>query len=210
MKIGRPGEAVQQAELGLQEDPLNILLRINRASASPRLAAPTTPSRDGATFWNSIRPVVLALFNLAGRHASLGEWDRALTLCEEAYVLAPLSRVIGLLAGVLKRTGDTSRADQLLRKLEPADAFGVPWASPFTTGCSTNSTRRPIGSRRPSTSAILIGPICCGFVWSRTALHAAMGRADAEAQSARIVTACVQHLRPIDRGVVALVSCSCG
>jgi hypothetical protein len=68
----------------------------------------------------------VALFNLAGRHASLGEWDRALTLCEDAYVLAPLSRVTGLLAGLLKRTGDASRADQLLRKLEPADAFGVP------------------------------------------------------------------------------------
>ena len=34
--------------------------------------------------------MVLALFNLAGRHASLGEWDRALPLCEKAYALAPL------------------------------------------------------------------------------------------------------------------------
>ena len=34
--------------------------------------------------------------------------------------------MIGLLAGVLKRTGDTRRAEELLRKLQPADAFGVP------------------------------------------------------------------------------------
>ena len=31
MNTGRPAEAVQQADLGLQEDPLNLLLRINRA-----------------------------------------------------------------------------------------------------------------------------------------------------------------------------------
>ena len=126
MKIGRSGEAVQQAELGLQEDPLNILLRINRASY---LAAAGRPE-DAVKGWREILElnpsVVLALFNLAGRHASLGEWDRALPLCEEAYVLAPLSRVVGLLAGLLKRTGDTRRADQLLHTLQPADAFGVP------------------------------------------------------------------------------------
>ncbi len=70
--------------------------------------------------------MVLAMFNLAGRHASLGEWDRALPLCEEAYALASLPRVIGLLAGVLQRTGDTHRAEEMLRRLQPADAFGVP------------------------------------------------------------------------------------
>jgi hypothetical protein len=31
-----------------------------------------------------------------------------------------------LLAGVLRRTGDTQRADEMLRKLQPADALGVP------------------------------------------------------------------------------------
>jgi hypothetical protein len=31
-----------------------------------------------------------------------------------------------LLAAVLKRTGDTSRAKELLQKLQPADAYGVP------------------------------------------------------------------------------------
>jgi len=70
--------------------------------------------------------MVLAQFNLAGRHASRGELDQALPLCEEAYALATLPRVIGLLAGLLQRTGDTHRAEELLRKLRPVDAFGVP------------------------------------------------------------------------------------
>ena len=126
MKIGRPAEAVQQAELGLQEDPLNPLLLVNRAS----YLAAAGRAEDAAEGYREILELnpsmVLAIFNLAGRHASLSEWDRALPLCEEAYALAPLPRVIGLLAGVLHRTGDTHRAEEMLRKLQPADAFGVP------------------------------------------------------------------------------------
>ncbi|HME05567.1 MAG TPA: hypothetical protein VKG25_00900 [Bryobacteraceae bacterium] len=45
---------------------------------------------------------------------------------EKAYALAPAPQVIGLLAGLLKRTGDTRRAEDLLGKLQPADAYGVP------------------------------------------------------------------------------------
>ena len=64
---------------------------------------------------------------LAGYDASRGELDQALALCEKAYALAPqVPNVIGLLAGLLKRTGDTGRAEELLQKLQPADAFGVP------------------------------------------------------------------------------------
>ena len=126
MRIGRPAEAVQQAELGLQEDPLNPLLLVNRAS----YLAAAGRAEDAAEGYREILELnpsmVLAKFNLAGRHASLSEWDRALPLCEEAYALAPLPRVIGLLAGVLQRTGDTNRAEEMLRKLQPADAFGVP------------------------------------------------------------------------------------
>jgi hypothetical protein len=34
--------------------------------------------------------------------------------------------VIGLLGGLLKRTGATRRTEELLGKLQPADAFGAP------------------------------------------------------------------------------------
>jgi tetratricopeptide (TPR) repeat protein len=126
MRIGRPAEAVQQAEFGLQEDPLNLLLRINRAS----YLAADDRAEDAAVGYREILELnpsmVLAQFNLAGRHASLGEWDLALPLCEGAYAIAPLPRVIGLLAGLLKRTGDTHRAEEILRTRQPADAFGVP------------------------------------------------------------------------------------
>ena len=126
MRVGRPAEALQQAELGLQEDPLNPLQLINRASYLAAVGR-TEEAAEGYREILELNPsMVLAKFNLAGRHASLGEWDRALPLCEEAHALAPLPRVIGLLAGVLQRAGDTHRAEEMLRKLQPADAHGVP------------------------------------------------------------------------------------
>lgn len=124
--IGRPAEAVQQAEFGLQEDPLNLLLRVNRASY---LAAAGRPE-DAAEGYREILElnpsIALAQFNLAGRHVSLGELHQALPLCEKACAIAPLPRVVGMLAGLLKLSGDTYRAEELLRKLQPADALGVP------------------------------------------------------------------------------------
>jgi hypothetical protein len=41
-------------------------------------------------------------------------------------LLAPLPHAIGFLAGLLKRTGDTRREEELLRKLVLSDAFGTP------------------------------------------------------------------------------------
>ena len=126
MKVGRPAEAVQQADLGLREDPLNILLHINRASYLAA-AGRDADAVEGYRATLELNPtMVLAKFNLGGWHATLGEWDRALRYCEEAYAVAPLPRVVGLLAGLLKRTGDTHRADEMLRRLQPVDAPGVP------------------------------------------------------------------------------------
>ena len=90
MKIGRPAEAVQQAELGLREDPLNVLLQVNRASYLAA-AGRDEDAVEGYRETLALNPsMVLAKFNLAGWHASLGKWDRALPLCEEAYAVAPL------------------------------------------------------------------------------------------------------------------------
>ena len=126
MKVGRPAEAVQQADLGLREDPLNILLHINRASYLAA-AGRDEDAAEGYRATLELNPsMVLAKFNLGGWHATLGEWDRALRYCEEAYAVAPLPRVVGLLAGLLRITGDLPRADDMLRRLQPTDAPGVP------------------------------------------------------------------------------------
>jgi serine/threonine protein kinase/tetratricopeptide (TPR) repeat protein len=124
--IGRPAEAVQQVDLGLQEDPLNLTLQQNRAAflaAAGRDEEATTGLREVL----ELNPtMVIAQLALAGLHATRGEFDQAMALSEKAYALAPLPSAIGWLAGLLKRAGDSRRAEELLRKLQPGDAFGAP------------------------------------------------------------------------------------
>jgi tetratricopeptide (TPR) repeat protein len=68
-----------------------------------------------------------SLYALGTYHVARGESDEALALMEKAYTLTPLvPNVIGLLAGLLMRAGDTRRAKELLGELQPGDAFGAP------------------------------------------------------------------------------------
>jgi tetratricopeptide (TPR) repeat protein len=127
LRVGRPVEALQQIELGLQEDPLNLLLRINRAGCLAA-AGRDDEAAEGYREALELNPgIVGALGPLAVYHALRGEFDQALVLCEKTYALTPLlPHAIGLLAGLLTRTGATRRADELLGKLQPTDAFGAP------------------------------------------------------------------------------------
>ena len=127
LRAGRPVEALQQIELGLQEDPLNLLLRINRAGCLVA-AGRDEEAAEGYREALELNPgIVGALGPLAAYHASRGELDQALVLCEKTYALAPLlPHAIGLLARLLKRTGETRRAEELLGNLQPSDAFGAP------------------------------------------------------------------------------------
>jgi serine/threonine protein kinase/Tfp pilus assembly protein PilF len=124
--VGRPTEAVQQMNLGLQADPLNLTLRQNRAVFLAG-ARRDEEAAEGFREVLELNPsMVLAQLALAALHASCGELGQALALCEKAYAVAPLPSGIGLLAGLLKRTGDVQQAEELLQKFQPADAFGVP------------------------------------------------------------------------------------
>jgi serine/threonine protein kinase/tetratricopeptide (TPR) repeat protein len=127
LRVDRPGEALQQIELGLREDPLNLLLQINRAACLVA-AGRDEEAAEGYREALELNPgIVGALGPLATYHASRAEFDQALELSEKAYTLAPkLPHGIGLLAGLLKRAGETRRAEELLEKLRPVDTYGVP------------------------------------------------------------------------------------
>jgi serine/threonine-protein kinase len=126
LPTGRAAEAVQQMELGLQEDPLNLLLRFQR-TVCLAAAGRDEEAAEGYREDLELNPaMVFAQLALAAYHASRGELDQALALCEKAYALAPMPYAVGFLAGLMKSTGDTRRAEELLLKLQPGDAFGVP------------------------------------------------------------------------------------
>jgi len=127
LRTGRPAEAVQQMELALREDPLSIFLRFHRAAclaAAGRDEEATQEYREILEF----NPAMVGL-GLLSYHVSRGEFDLARALCEKANALAPRPITTGFLAGLLKRSphsGDAQRAEELLQKLQPGDAYGIP------------------------------------------------------------------------------------
>jgi eukaryotic-like serine/threonine-protein kinase len=127
LPTGRTAEAVQQMDLALQEDPLNAQMRLYRAlclTACGRDEQAFKEYREVLEFNPAVAP---ALGGLAVQHLLRGELDQALALTEKAYATAPfVPNHIALLAGLLMRTGDAQRAEELLRKLQPGDAFGAP------------------------------------------------------------------------------------
>jgi TolB-like protein/Tfp pilus assembly protein PilF len=127
LRAGRPAEALRQLEIGLKEDPLNLILRLNRAGCLAAAGRDDDAAGEYRDFLDLYPDNVGALGALAAHHVSRGELDQALLLCEKAHALAPLfPHLIGMLAGLLKRTGETSRAEELHGKLQPGDAFGAP------------------------------------------------------------------------------------
>jgi tetratricopeptide (TPR) repeat protein len=69
----------------------------------------------------------LAAYGLGLHYSLAGRLAEAMSLAEKAYSVAPWStNNIGLLAGVLQRSGNKNRAEELLQKLGDGQAHGAP------------------------------------------------------------------------------------
>jgi TolB-like protein/Tfp pilus assembly protein PilF len=126
-------DAVETLERALHADPLNLVLRqclaVCFSVVGSYEAAATELQRIlelDENFW-------FAHMMLAWNHALRGVLTEALSLAEKAYSLAPWSaQVVAVFAAVLRRTGDTSRAEELLQNLRNApEVYGVPRALSF-------------------------------------------------------------------------------
>jgi len=128
LPMGRTLDAIQEFELALQEDPLNLLFRVVLAYGLIRAAR----YEDASAELRRIRElhenhrqtyVMLALI-----HVSQGMLEEALSSAERGYSLAPWNpQAISTLAAVLRRTGQVSRAEEVLQPLRNApDAYAVP------------------------------------------------------------------------------------
>jgi TolB-like protein/Tfp pilus assembly protein PilF len=168
LPYGRLGEAVKELERALEEDPLNMGMRIalvnglhaagwdDRAIVEAGKILAIDKSR-----WN----VYLALGRI---YAFRGQLAEALAAAEKAYHLAPWNvRVIALFAGVLIQSGDRARAGKLVAKLreESGDAYGVPMAlAVFHAMCGETDAaadwiERAIAERDPSVVGYLRTPL---------------------------------------------------
>jgi serine/threonine-protein kinase len=122
----QPAEGLRQMELILQEDPLNLLWRAMRSACLAALGRDEEAAREYLNILEYEPGMAPAQMHLAGYYTYRGDWDRAFAHAKKASELAPLPNAIGLAAGLARRLGDHRYADELLNKLQPAEAFGIP------------------------------------------------------------------------------------
>jgi TolB-like protein len=167
MPYGRLNEAVKELERTVEEDPLNIGMRIalinglhgagrdDRAIAEAEKILAIDKNR-----WN----VYLALGRI---YAYRGQFAEALAAAEKAYQLASWnSRVTALFAGVLMRSGERGRAEEVVEKLaESGDAYGTPMALAVyhamcgETEAAADCFQKAIEQRDPSVIGYLRTPV---------------------------------------------------
>jgi serine/threonine-protein kinase len=124
LPMGRPEDAVAQLEQGLEEDPLNVMALLVLAASLLSVGKLAEAQAEARKVLELDENNAWALLYLATIYARQEKWTEALHFAEKA---APIiTPAIGSLAGVLKRMGEVSRAEELLQKLMPGEAYGTP------------------------------------------------------------------------------------
>ncbi len=127
LPLGRAREGIEHHDVALKEDPLNLVARSERALCLFMADRPADFEAElrhilelDETFW-------FPYFSLSQFHAVAGRFDEGLRWAEKAYRAAPwFLPAVGVLAALLKRLGDTERADTLALKLRPDDGYVDP------------------------------------------------------------------------------------
>lgn len=124
--VGRAAEAIVAHRRACDEDPLNLIIRVGLA-VSLRAAGRAEEAADEARRILDIDPDFTAAYALQALDVTSVPPAEALAYAEKAAAIPWTQPNVGLLAGVLSRQGQESRARELMAGLE-AGAFGVPVA----------------------------------------------------------------------------------
>ena len=124
LPAGRFEDAVKQCELALQDDPLHLATRLILAmclDAAGQIAQAETQIRQTLELDPNFAPAYHAA---AAHYASEGRFADALAFAEKGFSLGPgIVHAIGLLAGLLARTGNQPRAEELLERIRTGPAY---------------------------------------------------------------------------------------
>jgi serine/threonine-protein kinase len=127
LPVGRLQDAVQEHERALKEDPLNLVGRFQLAACLQSAGMETQAATEFRRVLSFDEGFWLAAFGLSMDYALRGMLSEAITFAERAYALAPWStNTVGTLAGLLRVSGDTNRAEEVLRRLGAGDTYGGP------------------------------------------------------------------------------------
>ena len=127
LPTGRAQEAVHHMTLALNQDPLNLNLRASRAVCLRAAARFEEGNDELRRILELDEAFPFANFVLGVNLALDGRFDEAFRLAEHAYQVAPWFKpIVGLRAAMLKRAGETSRAEELMQQLLPKDGYSDP------------------------------------------------------------------------------------
>ena len=127
-KVGRAPEAVDQHRRALEEDPLNLIMRVGLA------ASLTAAGRDDEALVEARRileldPEFVSAYTLQALNVTKAPLPEALAFAEKGFRLAPWNPIMaGLLAGLLAKSRDTKKAAELLAGLGDGRANAAPVA----------------------------------------------------------------------------------
>jgi tetratricopeptide (TPR) repeat protein len=130
LPMGRPEDATRESERALQEDPLNLLFRVVLARSLGHCGRYEDESTEYRRILELDENYWTAYVLLAWNHALRGMFTEAILFAEKGYSMLPWNpQAISVYAAVLRRTGDRSRAEELLKNLRNApQAYAVPRA----------------------------------------------------------------------------------
>ena len=117
LPTGRAQEAADQYAIGLKEDPLNLMARAERAVCLRSASQYAKGNDELRQILELDETFFFPYFMLGVNLIADGQMDEARRLAEKGFAVAPWFKpMVGLLAGVLTRNGETDRAEMLLRQ----------------------------------------------------------------------------------------------
>ena len=158
---GRPLDAAEELQHLVEDDPLNLRLRLRLAACLQAAGRDTDALAQYREILELDESYWFAYQALGSLHASHGRLTDALACAEKAYALAPWSpHAAGLLAGVLRRTGEVRRADALLEKIGPGHIKSAHARALFYLVCgdidnAADSVEKSIKERDPDIMVLL-------------------------------------------------------
>jgi serine/threonine-protein kinase len=132
LPVGRWREAAAEHERGLEDDPLSFSGRLQLAMCFMQTNRFVEAEMEFRKVMKSYESAFQPRMFLALAFAAQEKLTEAVTFAEQAYSLAPWhSHSASVLAGLLVRAGNLSRAEELIRKLGSPQTYGVPTAMTF-------------------------------------------------------------------------------
>jgi serine/threonine-protein kinase len=121
---GRAEEAIAEHHRAIEQDPLNMIFRVGLAACLTSAGRDAEASQVVDTLME-LAPDFPGTYGLVARNVALAPPEQALAFAEQFYARTIFNAAsTGLLAGLLRRNGDDSRASGLMAQAGPPEEYG--------------------------------------------------------------------------------------